>query len=301
MEIRVLRYFLAVAREGSVTRAAEALHLTQPTLSRQLAQLEADLGVRLFERGARRITLTPQGVLFRRRAEQIVELADKAQRELAEREAEVAGTVSIGCGDLEAVGLLARLLAAFGEHHPQVTFDLYTGTADHIQQRMDRGLTDVGLLLEPADLSACEFVRLDVREEFVVVMRPDAALARLDRVTPEDLRGVPLIMPRRLGVRSELANWFGAGYDALDVRFTTNLNTTSNVLVDAGLGCAVAVRGSLPLWDGGRLTCRPLDPPLVVGSVLAWRRDQPLGPATRRFVAFVRDELARQGAVPRPS
>lgn len=140
MEVRVLRYFLTVVREESITRAAEALHITQPTLSRQLAQMEEALGVKLFVRGTRKIALTNEGLLLQRRAEEIVELIDKTQRELAEQGEQIEGVVSIGCGDLKSVQMLPELIRTFHEKYPRVTFDLYTATADHVKDRMDRTL-----------------------------------------------------------------------------------------------------------------------------------------------------------------
>ena len=152
MEIRVLRYFLAVAREESITKAAELLHLTQPTLSRQLAKLEEDFGVQLFLRGKKGITLTEEGLLLRRRAEEIVELADKTESELSAHEEMVAGEITIGSGELAAVQILPKIFQSFKEKYPQVIFDLYTGNADQIKQRLDNGLTDIGILLEPVEI-----------------------------------------------------------------------------------------------------------------------------------------------------
>ena len=152
MELRVLRYFLAVVREESITKAADVLHITQPTLSRQLAQMEEEMGVKLFDRGTRKISLTNEGLLLRRRAEEILELVDKTERELAEQEEMIEGTVAVGCGDLAAVQMLPALFRSFHERYPAVRFDLYTATADHVKDRMDRGLTDVGLLLEPVNM-----------------------------------------------------------------------------------------------------------------------------------------------------
>ena len=152
MELRILRYFLTVVQEGSMTKAAEKLHITQPTLSRQIAQMEEELGVKLFARGARKLALTSEGLLLRRRAEEILELVDKTETELVAQDAMVAGVVSVGCGDLAAVQQLPALFRAFHAQYPAVTFDLYTATADHIQDRMDRGLTDLGLLLEPVNM-----------------------------------------------------------------------------------------------------------------------------------------------------
>ena len=162
MEIRVLRYFLTVAREESITKAADVLHITQPTLSRQLAQMEEDMGVKLFDRATRKIILTNEGLLLRRRAEEILALVDKTEQELTEQEDTVEGTVSLGCGDLGAVQLLPKLFQSFHERYPAVTFELYTATADHVCEQMERGLIDVGLLLEPINMEKYDFIRLSI-------------------------------------------------------------------------------------------------------------------------------------------
>ena len=190
MEIRTLRYFLTVVQEESITRAANVLHITQPTLSRQLAQMEDEMGVKLFDRGTRRITLTNEGLLLRRRAEEILELVDKTEKEMADQGETVEGTVSIGCGDLAAVQMLPELIRSFHEKYPAVTFELYTATADHIKNRMDQGLTDVGLLLEPVNMEKYAYIRLDQKEEWVVSMHPDAPLADREYITPRDLEDV---------------------------------------------------------------------------------------------------------------
>ena len=170
MEIRVLRYFLTVVREESITRAAEVLHITQPTLSRQIAQMEEEMGVRLFDRGSRKIALTSEGMLLRRRAEEILELVDKTEKELTEQDEMVEGTVSIGFGDLAAVRMLPEIFRSFHERYPGVTFDLYTAIADHVKDRMDRGLTDIGLLMEPVNIEKYEYIRLKQREQWQVAM-----------------------------------------------------------------------------------------------------------------------------------
>ena len=186
MEIRVLRYFLTVVREENITRAAEVLHITQPTLSRQLAQLETQMGVKLFLRGTRKIVLTDEGLLLRRRAEEILELVDKTEHELTGQDGKIEGTVSIGCGDLKAVEELAELIRTFHEQYPLVTFDLYTASADYVRDRMDRGLTDIGLLLEPVDLGKYDYIRMAGEERCVVTMHPDAPLAKKEYITPQD-------------------------------------------------------------------------------------------------------------------
>lgn len=294
MEIRVLRYFLAVVREESISRAAEVLHITQPTLSRQIAQMEEEMGVKLFDRSARRIALTPEGVLLRRRAREILSLVDKTEEELSHLDRFVEGKIAIGCGEIAGVELLARLLDAFHEAYPLVRFDLQTANDDLVREQMERGLMDVGLLLEPVDVEKYQFIRLNVRERWVVLMRPDDPLAAKEAITAAELAHLPLILPRRATVRSELASWFGKDYDALNVLFTSNLSTNAALMVRQGLGHAVVIEGSVPLWDREKIACRPLSPALTATSVLAWRRAQPFSVAATRFIehatAFLRAE-----------
>lgn len=292
MELRVLRYFLTVVREENITRAAEVLHMTQPTLSRQLSQLEDELGVRLFQRGTRHITLTNEGLLLRRRAEEIVSLADKAERELIEQSELLEGEISLGCGELESVKLLAGLLEGFTARHSGVRFELFTGTADIIRDRMDRGLTDIGLLLEPVSIEKYEFIRLDVLERWVAVMRPDDPLASRESVTAADLARRPLIMVMREAIRNEVASWFGEHFSRLDIRCTINLSTNASVLARCGYGICVVVEGSLPYLDRSELVCVPLSPALSSTSVLAWKRGAPQSPAAARFIEYARRMLS---------
>lgn len=291
MEIRVLRYFLAVVREESITKAAELLHITQPTLSRQIAQMEEEMGIKLFDRGTRKIVLTNEGMLLRRRAEEILELVDKTERELVEQDEIVEGMVSLGCGDLAAVQVMPDLIRGFHERYPAVTFDLYTGTADHVKERMDRGVTDVGLLLEPINKEKYDYINLNQREQWVVVMSPDSPLAELDAVSPKDLRGLPLILPHRLNVQSELARWFGDEFERLNILFTSNLPSNSSIMVHYGLAYSIIVKGSISFWDPEKIVYRPLLPELMAPSVLAWRRKQPFGLAAEKFIDYVKKNL----------
>lgn len=287
MEIRVLRYFLAVVREESVTKAAEALHITQPTLSRQLSQLEEEVGVRLFDRGTRKITLTNEGILLRRRAEEILQLVDKTERELIEQDEQVEGKISIGCGEIAAVRMLTELIRTFRGKYPRVSFELFSAAADLVKEQLDKGLLDIGLLLEPVDMEKYEFIRLDMKEKWVVLMRPEDPLAEKESVTAEDLLSLPLILPRRMNVQSELASWFGDYYDKINVVFTSNLSTNSAVMVGAGLAYSLAIEGAA-LWDPSKITYRPLFPALTATSVLAWKRGQPFSLASAKFIDQMR-------------
>ena len=288
MEIRVLRYFLTVVREESITKAADVLHITQPTLSRQLSQMEEEVGVKLFNRGSRRITLTNEGILLRRRAEEILQLVDKTEKELIEQEEQVEGKISIGCGEIAAVQVLPNLIKTFREKYPQVTFDIFTATADLVKEQMDKGLLDIGLLLEPVDMEKYDFIRLNVKEKWVVLMRPDSPLAEKETVTAKDLSELPLILPRRMNVQNELASWFGNYYDDLNVVFTSNLSTTSAVMVTGGLAYSLVIEGAVPFWDRSKVTYRPLAPSLTATSVLAWKRGQPFSLAATKFIKHIK-------------
>lgn len=288
MEIRVLRYFLTVVREQSITKASEILHITQPTLSRQLAQMENEVGVKLFDRGTRKITLTNEGILLRRRAEEILQLVDKTEKELIEQEEQIEGKITIGCGETASVQLLPKLFESFHQKYPRVSFDLYTATADHVKNQMDRGLVDVGLLLEPIDIEKYEFVRLNIKEKWVVLMRPDDPLAKKELITAEELSKHPLILPRRLRVQSELASWFGDFYENLNILFTSNLSTNAAIMVANGLAYSIVIEGAVPFWDQSKITYRPLFPQLTATSVLAWKRGQPFSLVSTKFIQHIK-------------
>lgn len=284
MEIRVLRYFLTVVREESITKASEVLHITQPTLSRQLSQMEEEIGVKLFNRGTRKITLTNEGILLRRRAEEILQLVDKTENELLEQEEQIEGKITVGCGEIASVQLLPDVFKAFHDKYPRVNFDILTATADVVREQMDKGLVDIGLLLEPIDIEKYDFVRMRVKERWVALMRPDDPMAQKECVTAKDLSRVPLILPRRLKVQGELASWFGNYFDNLNVLFTSNLSTNAAIMVNSGLAYALVVEGALPFWDRNKILYRPLSPELSATSVLAWKRGQPFSPATTKFI-----------------
>lgn len=287
MEIRVLRYFLAVVREEGINRAAEVLHITQPTLSRQLSQLEDEVGVKLFHRGAKKITLTNEGILLRRRAEEILSLVDRTERELTWQDELVESRIVIGGGELAAMQVLPEIIESFREKYPLVTFDIFTGNADLVKEQMEKGLIDIGVLLEPIDIEKFEFIRLKEKERWVVLMRPDNPLAGKETVSAGDLENVPLILPRRPNVQNELSNWFGDSLQEKQVLFTSNLTTNSALMVQRGLACSIVIEGSIPFWDKEKITYRPLYPELTADSVLAWKKQQPFSLAATKFIEHI--------------
>lgn len=294
IETRLLHYFLTVARERNITNAAKALHITQPTLSRQMALLEDEIGAKLVIRDSRPLTLTDEGLLLRRRAEEILELIEKTEAEVSAKEEQVEGTISIGCGELASVKLLTDLMESFSQRHPQVSFDVYTENADQIKHRMDNGLTDIGLLLEPVDMEKYEYIRLPVKERWAAVMPAGVPLAKRERVTAKDLAEIPVILPSRQKVHDEVANWFGAHYNSLRVIGVSNLGTNAAMMVRAGLGYALIVEGALPFLDQSEIRMVPLYPELTATSVLAWKRGQPFSTAVSRFLEHAKCLLSME-------
>lgn len=236
MDLRVLRYFLTVAKEQSFTKAAKQLHITQPTLSRQLAALEAELGVTLFDRGGHGITLTNEGILLKRRALEMVDLEDKIASEFKGSDGIVEGTITVGCGEFMAVEIFARICKIYKEKYPMVRFAVHTGTADTVFEMMNRGLVDIGLFLEPVNTEGLDYIRIQGSDHWIVGIKPDDPLAEKEYITKEDLIDLPLILPERLTVQSELANWFGKDFNRLNIAFTSNLGTNAGVMALYGLG-----------------------------------------------------------------
>lgn len=284
MELRVLKYFLMIAREENITRAAQLLHVTQPTLSRQIKDLEEELGVKLFERGNHSIVLTQDGLLLRRRAQELVELAERTRRDFARKGEELSGEIAIGSGETRSVWALAQMLAGFHEEHPFVRYRIHSGNADYIKERIENGTLDMGLMPEPVDIAKYEFVRLPMREEWGVLTREDSPLAALNAVRPQDLAGRPLMMTGREMVQNELINWFGDAAERMDILLSYNLLYNAAVMVRNGIADALCINLDCT-YPGLRFV--PLSPPLGFGSVLVWKRNQIAAPAVSALVSYV--------------
>lgn len=286
MELRALRYFLAVAREENITKAAALLHVTQPTLSRQLMQLEDELGVKLFRRSQYRVVLTEDGMLLRRRAQEIVELADKAEREMQHHEEELTGEIAIGCGESRSMTFLSKRICAFRRLHRQVQFRIYSANADDVKERIERGILDMGLLTEPVDIGRYAFWRLPQKDRWGVLVPKEHPLVQKGSVAARDLVGIPLLMSGRESVRSELAAWFGDEYEKIEVAATFNLILNAANMVKNGVGAALC-------FDLGNvsdaLTFLPLSPELETGTVLAWKKDQVCSAAAAAFLESIKN------------
>ena len=284
MNFRILRYFLNVAREQSFTKAAEQLHITQPTLSRQLASLEEELGVTLFTRSGRNITLTEEGLLLKRRALEILDLEERTLEELKSTEGIVEGTVTIGCGEFAVVETLAKICKNYQKKYPRVQIVLHTATADTISEMMNKGLVDIGLFMEPVDTQGLDHIRIMGSDHWVVGMRPEDPLAAKEFIEKNDLIGKPLILPERTGVQSELVNWFGRDFKKIRIAFTSNLGTNTGVMAACGLGYPVSIEGAARYWRRDLLVQRPLFPQIKANTVIAWRRNIPNSQAVNKFI-----------------
>lgn len=284
MDFRILRYFLTVAKEQSFTKAAEQLHITQPTLSRQLAALEKELGVSLFIRSGRNITLTNQGILFKRRALELLDLGERTIEELKGTDKFIDGTVTIGCGEFTVVETLAEICKSYKEKYPLVQIAIHTATADTIYEMMSKGIVDVGLFMEPVDTEGLDYIRIMDSDHWVVSMRPDDPLVEKEYIEKYDLLGKPLILPERMGVQSELANWFGKDFNKIEIAFTSNLSTNAGVMASCGLGYPVSIEGATKYWREDLLVQRRLFPQITANTVIAWRRNIPNSQAVNKFI-----------------
>lgn len=293
MEIRTLRYFLVVAREQSLTRAANVLHVTQPTLSRQIAQLERELGCTLLERTNRSVALTEEGLHLRQRAEEIVVLADRTKDEFAEDDAALSGTIRIGAGETRAMHTVTDVLAQMRRDYPQVRCELSSGNADAVEERLAHGLLDFGVFIEPVKLDACDWVRLPEPDRVGVIVSTHTAWAQLSRVTPEILARMPLLISSRSSQRMyDLGKWSGGAvdYGKLDIVGSYDLFGNASLLVETGVACALGIDHLLQL-EGRNLRFVPLAPAMQVSSVLAWRRLRIQTKASREFLRRLRVQV----------
>ena len=284
MGLRLLRYFLTIAKEQSFTKAAEQLHITQPTLSRQMAAFEEDLGITLFIRNGKKISLTDEGILLKRRALEILNLEERTLEELKGKEEVVGGTITIGCGEFAAVETLAKICKTYKEKYPLVQIVLHTATADAVYEMMNKGLVDIALFLEPVDTEGLDYIRITDCDHWCVGMRPDDPLAEKEFIKKEDLIGKPLILPERLNVQSELANWFGNDYSKLQIAFTSNLGTNAGVMAVNGLGYPISIEGAVKYWREDVLVQRRISPEITTNTVIAWRRNIPYSLSVSKMI-----------------
>ena len=289
MELRELRYFLAVAREESILKASEALYVSQPNLSRQMKRLEEELGQPLFLRGSRKITLTEAGELLRKRAEEILELSEKTEAELALPVSEIRGDISIGGGESYVLGLIARAARAVQSDYPAVKFHLFSGDMFSIKEKLDKGLIDFGIFIEPADLSKYEYLRLPLYDIWGVLMRKDSPLAKKEQIAPEDLWHVPLIRSRHSLGRNPVSDWFRIPSEKLNIVATYDLLYNASLLVEEGVGYAVGLEHIINTSGECALCFKPFCPRLISHLDIAWKKQQVFPKCAEIFLQRLRE------------
>lgn len=292
MEIRLLKYFVTIAEEGTVSRAAQVLHITQPTLSRQLKELEADLDTELFTRQKNRLQLTEAGLFLKSRAEEILELTAQTQQEFLDRKKQLfSGHISIGCVEADNSDTMSLMLEEFIADYPAVTFNIYTETSDDIVERLDKGLIDLAILLEPINTEKYHKIVLPRTERWGLLVSNESFLAESAAIQPVDLIGTPLLMSNRADVQQLVADWAGRPLDELNIIGNFNLSFNIISLVERQIGAAVCIEGAPGYGSATKFI--PFAPTVQTNCVLAWRRERETSPVVREFIRYFRTAFVK--------
>ena len=290
MDIRVLQYFLAVAREESITRAAETLRMTQPPLSRQLKDLEDELGKKLLIRGSKKVTLTEDGMLLRKRAEEMIDLMEKTKAELASSDDNINGEIYIGGGETDAISLFAQTAGKLQKKYPLIHYHIYSGDAEIVMERLDKGLIDFGLLVGPVDVSRYDYMRLPISDIWGVLMRKDSPLAEKDVVCAKDLWDKPLIVSHQAYSASDIFAWLNMDIPKLNIVMTYNLIYNAAHFVKTGFGYAITLDKLVNTTGDSELCFRPLYPALEAGLCIVWKKYQIFSKASKEFLRLLKSE-----------
>ena len=284
MELRELKYFLAVAREQSISKAANTLYITQPNLSRQMQNLEKEIGQQLFIRGTKKITLTEAGQLLRKRAEEIIELYNQTEAELNKPITDISGDIYIGGGESHAMGLIAKAARSIQLDYPNVKFHLFSGDSTTVSERLDKGLIDFGIFIAPFDLSKYDHLRLPMHDTWGVIMRKDSPLAVKEFITPEDLWDKPIIRSKQSVGKNIVTDWFRKDPDELNVVATYNLLYNASLLVEQGVGYALGLDKLINTGSDSSLCFRPLYPELISHLDIAWKKHEVFSKCKETFL-----------------
>lgn len=288
MELRVLNYFLTIAREENFTRAARQLHVTQPTLSRQIADLEQELGVKLFVRSNHNIILTEDGMILKRRAQEILSLADKTKRDFLQKDEALSGTISIGSGEFRSTEYLAKIIAGFRRKYPNVTYEIYSGNANNIRDYIERGHLDIGLMSEPIDMRKYNFVNMPIKEQWGLFAPVDSPLSEKESISPEDLKGMSIVTATGDFNQSRIGKWLGDYREQVEIAATANLPYNEAVLVKENIGVMLSINLNCTYEN---LYFIPLRPALEVSTALAWKKEQIFSSTTSAFIDFASQYL----------
>lgn len=298
IELRVLQYFLAVAREQNISSAAESLHLSQPTLSTQLKALEEELGKQLLIRGtkgSRKVLLTEEGMLLRKRAEEILELVRMTEREISLSDEVIAGDVYIGTGESDMIRLFARAAKRIQEKYPDIHFHILSGNSAFVKEHLDRGLIDFGVVYSPVDTTVYSSIKVPIRDTWGVLMRKDSPLAQKDVIQPQDLWDKPLILSAQKTDAWPMSSWFGQDITRLNIVATYNLVFNASLLVEEGLGYAVCFDKLINVSGDSKLCFRPLSPKMEAEASIIWKRYQLLSKAAQKFMDCLKESCEFHG------
>lgn len=293
MEIRVLQYFLTIAREESISKAAEVLHITQPTLSRQMKELEDEFNKQLFIRGSRKITLTEDGILLKQYAQEIISLVDKANRDLLKKDNELAGDIYIGSGESSAIRFVMQVIAKMQSKYPKICFHLFSGNAQDVADKLDSGLLDFGIFFDPVNLTKFDYFTLPFKETMGLLMKKDDELASYNVITPELLKNKPIIASNQDIVKNEIAGWIGGNERKLDIKVTYNLINNAALLVEEGGGYALTFKDLIRVDENSPLCFKALWPQMDVGIHIAWKKYHVFSKQAETFLELMKDEVEK--------
>lgn len=293
MEFRVLKYFLAVAQEENLTRAAETLLTSQSNLSRQLADLENELGKKLFERGSRKITLTEEGLYLHKRAKEIIELTERTESEIFAFDQITAGTVHLGAAESQVMRDLAKVMMDLQTSYPLISFDIFSGSTIEVTEQLDRGLVDFAVLVAPVDLSKYDYMQLPVEETFGLIMRENSPLADKIVIKPSDIKDIPVIVSKQQLDSSIFSSWLGDDVKNLNVVATFNLITSPAMMVEAGMGVAFTFDNLVMTDTEHHLTFRPLSPAIKTNLYLVWKKSQVFTRSASLFLEQIKLNLEK--------
>ncbi|MBR4162425.1 MAG: LysR family transcriptional regulator [Solobacterium sp.] len=295
MELRSLRYFMAIAKEQNMTNAASVLHISQPALSYQIAELEKEAGCLLFERTGRKMVLTEEGIKLLSRAERILELADKITDDLQDTGNEIKGDVYIGAAESPRIHLIAEAIASLQKQYPDIRYHFYSGNLDDVYGRLSRGDLDFAVMIEPFGFESCETIFLPEGDTEGVLIRKDHPLAGHQAITAEDLKDLPLLINSRSNFTIEdFARHFSIPAEQLKIAGSGNLVYNKAILAEHGIGAAVTLKDLVSCDENSQLVFLPFDPPIEKQLVFAWKKYRPLSSAAAALLREVQEQIRKQ-------
>ncbi len=296
MEIRVLKYFLTVAEIGNITKAANSMHLTQPTLSRQLQDLEQELGQKLFIRGSKNITLTPEGMILRKRAQEIIELVEKTESEFTSIKDEVAGDIYIGAGETKTIKIIANVMKILQNNYPKIKFHIVSGDSEDLSEKLDKGILDFCIFIEPFIPEKYNYINLAEKDTWGILLRKDDPLTKKKSIKIEDIINLPILISRQAIKKTfknnPIINWFGKDFDKLNIAGTYNLLYNAAVMTEEKIGYTLGLDRLIADTLNSPLEFRPLEPKLEVSVSIAWKKNQVFSKPAKLFLKELQDNFS---------